>query len=151
MFDRGGRRYERLWIAGLVARDCRSVRDTALAIGQSALVPLVDVTYNDQVDNAQLLRLGELLSEVVPQAVDCLDEPFTGPLAPGDLELRFHPKSTLDVGDLNLVIEVRTKRFESRLHDAQRRADTIRDRLATLSVGPVGVWLMLIDGAWSQD
>jgi hypothetical protein len=50
-----------------------------------------------------------------------------------------------------VVVEVRTKRFESRMADRQRRADLIRDRLVDLDVGTVGVWLTLVDGAWSQS
>jgi len=38
--------------------------------------------------------------------------------------------SPLDVGDLDVVIEVRTKRFEHRVQDKQRRADLICDRLS---------------------
>ena len=33
----------------------------------------------------------------------------------------------------------------------QRRADLIRDRLSTLSIGHIGVWLILSEGAWSQS
>jgi hypothetical protein len=49
------------------------------------------------------------------------------------------------------VIEVRTKLFEHRAKDKQRRADLIRDRLSHLPLGQVGVWLTLSEGAWSQN
>jgi len=41
------------------------------------------------------------------------------------------------VGDLDVVIEVRTKLFEHRLQDKQRRADLIRDRLSSLPLGQI--------------
>jgi hypothetical protein len=49
------------------------------------------------------------------------------------------------------VIEVRTKLFEHRVTDKQRRADLIRDRAPGLPLGLVGVWLILAEGAWSQS
>jgi hypothetical protein len=32
-----------------------------------------------------------------------------------------------------------------------RRADLIRERLSSLPLGQVGVWLILSEGAWSQS
>jgi hypothetical protein len=46
---------------------------------------------------------------------------------------------------------VRTKLFESRSTDKQRRSDLILNRLAELQLGQVGVWLILAEGAWSQS
>jgi hypothetical protein len=114
-------------------------------------VPLVDVTHDDTLDAAFVRRLGEALPDIVSEAVDCPEEPWLGPLATGDLEIRFRRKGEFDVGGLNLIVEVRTKLFESRLADEQRRADLIRDRLSVLSPGAVGVWLILVDGAWAQS
>jgi SAM-dependent methyltransferase len=96
-------------------------------------------------------RLGKLLPDVVSEAVECPEEPWTGPAEPGDIEIRFRKKSPLDVGDLDVVIEVRTKLFEHRVQDKQRRADLIRDRLSILALGQIGVWLILSEGAWSQN
>jgi hypothetical protein len=57
----------------------------------------------------------------------------------------------MDVGDLNCVIEVRTKLFPSRDGDKHQRADLIRDRLSAISeIGTFGVWLILSEGAWTQ-
>ena len=78
-------------------------------------------------------------------------EPVTGPVQPGDIEIRFRQKSPLDVGELDVVIEVRTKLLGSRVPDRQRRADLIRDRVSHLPLGQVGVWLILAEGAWSQN
>ena len=114
-------------------------------------MPLVDVTYDDTVHEDVLRRLGELLPDIVAEAVGCPEEPWTGPPGIGDIEIRFRAKSAIDVGDLNLVVEVRTKLFNSRVTDKQRRSDLILDRLAYLQLGQVGVWLILAEGAWSQS
>ena len=55
------------------------------------------------------------------------------------------------MGDLDVVIEVRTKLFEHRVQDKQQRADLIRDRLSSLPLGHLGVWLILSEDAWSQS
>jgi hypothetical protein len=113
-------------------------------------MPLIDVTYDATVDEKVLHRLGELLPDVVAEAVDCPEEPRIGQAEPGDIEIRFRKKSQLDVGQLDVVIEVRTKLFEHRVQDKQRRVDLILNRLSSLPLGQVGVWLILSDGAWSQ-
>jgi hypothetical protein len=113
-------------------------------------MPLVDVAFDTRLSRADLARIAEVLRDVVPLAVECPEEPIIGPLAAGDLEIRFRPRGVDDVGELVAVIEVRTKRFSSRQANVQDRADMIRDRLAGLSIGPVGVWLVLIEGGWSQ-
>jgi hypothetical protein len=114
-------------------------------------MPLIDVTYGAGVGEEVLRRLAELLPDVVIEAVECPEEPVTGPAQPGDIEIRFHRKSPLDVGGLDVVIEVRTKLFGSRVPGRQRRADLIRDRLSHLPLGRIGVWLILAEGAWSQN
>ena len=114
-------------------------------------MPLVDVTYDAKIGEVSLRRLGEVLPDIVAEAVACPEEPWVGPPGKGDIEIRFHPKSAVDVGELDLVIEVRTKLFESRVTDKQRRSELIRDRLALLQLGEIGVWLLLAEGAWSQS
>lgn len=114
-------------------------------------MPLIDVTYDAGVSEEVLRRLAEELPDVVAEAVECPEEPWIGPPGPGDIEIRFREKSPLDVGGLDVVIEVRTKLFEHRVQDKQRRADLVRDRLSGLPLGQVGVWLILSEGAWSQS
>jgi hypothetical protein len=121
-----------------------------LALRQNGGVPLVDVTYHPSMSVDELRRLADLLPDVVAEAVECAEEPWTGPAEVGDIEIRFRPKSEHDIGELRVIIEVRSRRLDSRVADRQRRADLIRDRLAAATDGPLGVWLMLIDGAWSQ-
>lgn len=113
-------------------------------------MPLVDVTYDASVTDADLRLLAERLPDLVAEAVECPEEPWTGPPAPGDIEIRFRARNAHDVGDLRVVVEVRTKVFPSRLLDSNRRAEVIRDRLAELGLGPLGVWLILHEGSWSQ-
>jgi hypothetical protein len=114
-------------------------------------MPLIDVTYDSAVGDDVLRRLAELLPDLVSEAVHCPEEPWSGSLGPGDSEIRFREQSRLDVGDLDVVVEVRTKLFDSRVRDKQRRADLVRDRLSSLPLGRVGVWLILSDGALSQS
>jgi hypothetical protein len=114
-------------------------------------MPLIDVTYGPTLGEAALHRLAQELPDLVAEAVECPEEPQVGPPGPGDIEIRFRGRSKLDVGELDLVIEVRTKLFDSRVRDKQRRADLIRDRLSHLPLGQVGVWLILAEGAWSQS
>lgn len=120
-------------------------------LSETCSMPLIDVTYDETVREDVLHRLVEVLPDVVAEAVDCPEEPWIGPPGPGDIEIRFRKKSQLDVGDLDVVIEVRTKLFEHRVQDKQRRADLIRDRVSSLPLGQVGVWLILSEGAWSQN
>jgi hypothetical protein len=116
------------------------------------LVPLVDVTYDNSVSEAALVRLGHVLPDIVAEAVACAEEPWTGPPAPGDVEIRFRSKGPMDVGELACVVEVRTKLFASRLGDKDQRAEQIRRRLIESEphLGLIGVWLILHDGSWAQ-
>jgi hypothetical protein len=109
------------------------------------------VTYDNTVPEDALRKLGDVLPALICEAVDCPEEPCVGPVQIGDMEIRFRAKGPLDVGDLNCVIEVRTKLFASRERDKQRRADLIRDRITSdVDLGAFGVWLVLAEGAWSQ-
>lgn len=106
--------------------------------------------YSADVSDDELRRLAQLLPDLIAEAVDCTEEPWTGPADVGDIEIRFRPRGDIDVGGLRFVIEVRTKLLASRLDDKQRRADLVRDGLSSLDLGSVGVWLVLHEGAWSQ-
>jgi hypothetical protein len=115
-------------------------------------MPLIDVTYAETVPEGVLWGLADVLPEIVSEAVACPEEPRTGPLAAGDIEIRFQTRNRLDVGELDLVIEVRTKLFPSREDNKQERCDRIRQQLAEkLPLRRFGVWLILSEGAWSQE
>ena len=114
-------------------------------------MPLVEVTYDSTISTESLRRLGEVLPSIVAASVDCPDEPWIGPPADGDIEIRFRPRGEFDIGQLNCVIEVKTKLFASREDDKQRHVDLIRNQLsASLELGKLGVWLNLLEGAWAQ-
>ena len=114
-------------------------------------MPLIDVTYDGNVGEAVLRRLGEILPGVIGEAVECPEDPIAGPEQPGDIEIRFRKKSQLDAGGLDVVMEVRAKLVEHRVLDKQRRADVIRERLSSLPLGQLGVRLILCEGARSQS
>jgi hypothetical protein len=65
-------------------------------------VPLVDVIYDDTLDDELLRRLGDALPDIVAEAVDCPEEPAIGPPGAGDLEVRFRRKGEFDVGSTSL-------------------------------------------------
>ena len=128
----------------------RRIRAPCRSCGENDVVPLVDVTCSSDVSDGELRRLAALLPDLIAEAVDCSEEPWTGPASVGDMEIRFRRRGDFDVGEMRVVIEVRTKLLESRLSDKQRRADLVRDGLSSLDLGHVGVWLLLHEGAWSQ-
>lgn len=115
-------------------------------------MPLVDVTYDGSVTDAELEHLAEVLPDIVAEAVACPEEPWTGPPGPGDIEIRFRLRGRFDVGEMACVIEVRTSRRPSRERDTQERAERARRAVAHAipSLGPTGVWLVLHDGSWAQ-
>jgi hypothetical protein len=115
-------------------------------------MPLVDVTYDNSVPEAALVRLGQVLPDIVAEAVACTEEPWTGPPAPGDIEIRFRSKGPFDVGELACVVEVRTKLVAGRMEDKNQRAEQIRHRLSETvpQLGLIGVWLILHEGSWAQ-
>jgi len=116
-------------------------------------MPLIDISFDATLTEPALRRLGQVLPDIVAEAVACPEEPWLGPPEPGDFEIRFRQKGPFDVGDLNCVIEVRTKLFASRLEDLHNRSQKIKSAVvaAEPSVGQLGVWLILHDGSWAQD
>ena len=63
-------------------------------VGHDEVVPLVDVFFDPRVDANQLRRIADVLLKAVPCAVECVEEPILGPLAVGDLEIRFTPRGS---------------------------------------------------------
>ncbi|MBO0813745.1 MAG: hypothetical protein J2P30_01120 [Actinobacteria bacterium] len=70
-------------------------------------MPLFDVTYDGKVGEEILRRLGDLLPDVVAEAVECPEEHSTGPVRPGDIEIRFRKKSPLDTADVTSAWVIR--------------------------------------------
>ena len=110
------------------------------------------MTFDATVAESALKVLRDALPDIVAEGVRCPEEPWEGPPQLGDIELRFREKSRWDVGDLNCVIEVRTKLFPSRLSDKQARANRMHAAVlaAEPGVGALGVWLVLMEGSWAQ-
>ncbi|WP_251076972.1 hypothetical protein [Streptomyces benahoarensis] len=72
-------------------------------------------------------------------------------LRPDDVELRFRPLGPFDRSGLDVVIEVRSKWFESRAANRQERADQLYEGVtAATGLREVGVHLSLPVAAWSQ-
>jgi hypothetical protein len=115
-------------------------------------MPFVEVVYDSTITESMLRRLAELLPDLVAEAVACPEEPNVGPPEPGDIEIRFRPKGPFDVGGLNCAIELRTKLYASRLETKQDRAELITASLSKALPGIryLGVWLVLVDGWWTQ-
>jgi hypothetical protein len=90
-------------------------------------MPIVELTYGAEVPHERLLRLAEALPHAVSLAVECPEEPYDRPLEPGDVDLRFRPRSSYDRGGLDVVVEVRSKWFPSRAETRQARCDRLRD------------------------
>ena len=114
-------------------------------------MPLVEVTCSSAIDDEALRRLAGLLPHAVSRAVECPEEPYDHDLRPGDVEIRFRRSGPFDTVGLDVVVEIRSKWFESRAVDRQERCDrlcaVIVDALGTSSVG---VYLTLPVAAWAQ-
>ncbi|MBC9727129.1 hypothetical protein [Streptomyces sp. TRM68367] len=111
----------------------------------------VEITCAPQVPEATLRELAAILPHLVSQAVECPEEPYHGDLQPGDVELRFRRLGPLDRSGLDVVIEVRSKWFESKAANRQERVDRLHDRIgAATGLQDFGVYLSLPVAAWSQ-
>ncbi|WP_309104615.1 hypothetical protein [Microbacterium sp.] len=115
-------------------------------------MPIIDVTCAARVSRGAKEELARTLPHSVSVAVECPEEPYDGDLQGGDVILRFHDASPIDLFDLDVLIEVKSKWFASRAGDRQRRADDILRR--TQDVLPddhhVGVYLALPVAAWAE-
>ncbi|MEV0196673.1 hypothetical protein [Nonomuraea sp. NPDC050691] len=114
-------------------------------------MPLVEITYAPHVPEAALRELASALPHLVSTAVECPEEPYDGDLQPGDVDLRFRPYGPLDSGGLDVVVEVRSKWFESRAANRQERVDLLHEGIAAATgLDDFGVYLSLPVAAWSQ-
>lgn len=116
-------------------------------------MPIVEVTCSSRISVEMKQSIVESLPHVVSVAVACDAEPYDGNLQPGDVLITFHDSQSLDHFNLDLLVEVKSKWFEDRATDRQRRSDAILDGLSQL-LPPnffVGVYLTLPVAAWSQN
>jgi hypothetical protein len=114
-------------------------------------VPLVEITYAPDVPHKALKELAAILPHAVSVAVECPEEPYDGNLQPGDVELRFRPRGPFDTSGMDVVVEVRSKWFESRAANRQERVDRLCAAVGEVTgLGDVGVYLSLPIAAWAQ-
>ncbi len=115
-------------------------------------MPLVEVTYAPVVSEQILAKLADALAHLVSIAVQCPEEPYDGDLRPGDVEIRFRQLGPLDRSGLDIVIEVRSKWFESRARNRQDRVDQLHcDVAAATGLENFGIYLALPVAAWAQS
>ncbi|MFI6099015.1 hypothetical protein ACIA8G_25965 [Lentzea sp. NPDC051213] len=115
-------------------------------------MPLVDITYAPHVPHAALKELAAMLPHAVSVAVECPEEPYDGDLRTGDVELRFHPNGPFDTSGMDVVVEVRSKWFESRAANRQERVDDLCEAIeAATGLDDIGVYLSLPVAAWAQS
>ncbi|WP_341926851.1 hypothetical protein [Nocardioides psychrotolerans] len=114
-------------------------------------MPIVDVTYARGIEDQTLRTLAQLLPHEVSLAVECPEEPYDLDLQPGDVEVRFRERSSLDPSGLDVVVEVRSTWVESRAVDRQARAERLRVAVSdALGTASVGVFLTLPVAGWAQ-
>ncbi|ROZ48954.1 hypothetical protein EEB13_03020 [Rhodococcus sp. WS3] len=114
-------------------------------------MPLVEVTYAPSVPETMLRELASVLPHLVSVAVQCPEEPYDGALRPGDVDIRFREFGPFDCGGLPVVIEVRSKWFESRAVNRQERVDVLHEEITDATgLGNFGIYLVLPTAAWAQ-
>ncbi|MFS8101513.1 hypothetical protein LFM09_30750 [Lentzea alba] len=115
-------------------------------------MPLVEITYAPNLSHKVLRKLAEMLPHAVSVAVECPEEPYDGDLQPGDVELYFRARGLWDVSDMDVVVEVRSKWFESRAENRQDRVDGLCEAIEEATgLAQVGVYLSLPIAAWAQS
>ena len=115
-------------------------------------MPLVEITYAPHVPHTVLKELAAILPHAVSVAVECPEEPYDGDLQPGDVELRFRPRGPYDVSGVDIVVEVKSKWFESRAANRQSRVDGLCKAVEdVVGFADVGVYLSLPVAAWAQS
>ncbi|MBL1078628.1 hypothetical protein JK358_29910 [Nocardia sp. 2] len=114
-------------------------------------MPLVEVVHAPDVPESVLRKLSEALPHLISLAVECPEEPYDGDLQPGDVEIRFRALGPLDRCGLPVVIEIRSKYFESRAGNRQERVDLLHERIESATgLADFGIYLSLPVAAWAQ-
>ena len=112
-------------------------------------MPIVVISHKAKAPAAPIERLRSELPVLVSRALDCPEEPYDGKLQPGDVVLRSLAALPRDER-LDYLIEIRTRWTESRSENLQERSDELREAVAKLGLTGFGVWIELVDGAWTQ-
>jgi hypothetical protein len=112
-------------------------------------MPIVTINHKDATSLPEIARLRQALPEIVSRAVECPEEPYDGALKPGDINL-IVTASLAPTEALDYVIEIRTRRTDSRSANLQERSDAISSALGALGLRNFGVWLQLEEAAWAQ-
>ena len=112
-------------------------------------MPIVTINHKEAAALTELGKLREALPEIVSRAVDCPEEPYDGALRPGDINM-IVTASLAPSEPLDYVIEIRTRRTDSRGANLQERSEAISSALGALGLRNFGVWLQLQEAAWAQ-
>jgi hypothetical protein len=112
-------------------------------------VPIITVSHKGSATEAPLETLRRELPAIVSRTLDCPEEPFDRNLRPGDVNLRFLP-ALPDQESLDYLVEIRTTWTQSRRENLKERSGQIRAALEKLGLERFGVWIELLEAAWSQ-
>jgi hypothetical protein len=112
-------------------------------------MPIVTINHKEPAVLSELAKLRESLPEIVSRAVECPEEPYDGTLKPGDINM-IVTASLAPTEPLDYVIEIRTRRTDTRSVNLEDRSDAIRSALGELGLRNFGVWLQLQEAAWAQ-
>ena len=112
-------------------------------------MPIITINHKEAASLPELGKLRQALPEIVSRAVECPEEPYDGALKPGDINMVV-TASLARSEPLDYVIEIRTRRTDSRSANLQERSDAISSALGALGLRNFGVWLQLQEAAWAQ-
>jgi hypothetical protein len=113
-------------------------------------MPIIAINHKEAASTPELEKLRTVLPEIVSRAVECPKEPYDGVLKPGDINM-IVTASLAPTEPLDYVIEIRTRRTESRSANLQERSDAVSTAVRKLGLSNFGVWLQLQDAAWATD
>jgi hypothetical protein len=112
-------------------------------------MPIITISHKETASPTELAKTLQALPEIVSRAVECPEEPYDGELKPGDVNMIVTASLALSDG-LDYVIEIKTRRTDSRLRNLDERVGEIRSALGALGLQNFGVWLELHDASWAQ-
>src|SRR6059058_5224955 len=96
-------------------------------------MPIVTVSHKEAASLTELGELRRALPEIVSRAVECPEEPYDGELKRGDINM-IVSASLAPSERLDYVIDIRTRRTDSRSGNLQERSEAIRSALEALGL-----------------